>query len=256
MSLSDPYAPYLWLGVTLLVLVLAQRWIHRHLHGLALLATGHANAALIIYAIVLLPGVFLHEFSHWIVAGMLGVRTGRFSLIPRQLDDNSVQLGYVEYYKDSRVGPVRESLIGAAPFFFGVGAILLIGRFVFDLPTLVAQMRTPDVQNVIDVFQDFFGADDAFLWLYLIFAISNAMMPSPSDRRAWPPVIAVGVFLLALIVFLSDAWLTQANPLSVTAGYLALAFGFTLLVDVAFILVIGALEWGIGRIMGQRVRYR
>ena len=65
-----------------------------------------------IFSFIFLPGVFLHELSHFIMAKLLGVRTGRFSLLPQSLPDGRLQLGYVE---TTRSDIVRDSLIGAAP---------------------------------------------------------------------------------------------------------------------------------------------
>ncbi|MCO5191380.1 MAG: hypothetical protein M9918_24715 [Anaerolineae bacterium] len=257
--MNDIFLPFIWVAVTLPVLLVMQRWIHKHLRGLALLLTGNMRWAIIVYAIILFPGVLLHEFSHWIVAGMLGVRTGKFSVLPQHGDDGSVQLGYVEYYKDSRVGPVRESLIGAAPFFFGTGVILLISHFVFDLPQLIILIQTGDVDSLLLSLRTFLATNDVFVWLYLLFAVSNAMMPSPSDRRSWPPVlIALGVIIVLLVVFDVQPLLTEGvlNPLSIGASYLALAFGFTIVIDVLFIAFIFLLELIIGRIRGVRVQYQ
>jgi hypothetical protein len=107
-------------------------------------------------------------------------------------------------------------------------------------------------------FRLFFSTNDVLLWLYLLFAISNAMMPSPSDRRAWPPVIAVLAFaLLLLLLFGNRAVVLEGivSPLSVAASYLALAFGLTIVIDLLFLVVIGVLEFVIGRIRGVRVQY-
>ncbi|MFO7682523.1 MAG: hypothetical protein R6X34_20995, partial [Chloroflexota bacterium] len=91
--------PFIWVTLAFIVLLFLQRWIHTHLHGLSLLITGKPEYAVILYALVLFPGVLLHELSHWLAASLLGVRTGRFSLLPRRQPDGSIQLGYVEYYK-------------------------------------------------------------------------------------------------------------------------------------------------------------
>ena len=37
--------PFLWVAIALIVLVLLQRWIHTHLHGLSLLLTGKPDTA-------------------------------------------------------------------------------------------------------------------------------------------------------------------------------------------------------------------
>lgn len=114
--------PFIWVTLAFIILLILQRWIHAHLHGLSLLITGQPQYAVILYAIVLLPGVLLHEVSHWVAASLLGVRTGKLSLFPRVQPDGTIQLGYVEYYKGRTLGPIRESLIGGAPLISGTSS--------------------------------------------------------------------------------------------------------------------------------------
>jgi hypothetical protein len=258
----DNFMPVIWAALAFILVLFMQRWIHRHLRGVTLLITGSVNWSVLIYAMVLLPGVFLHELSHWLTANVLGVRTGRFSIIPRQQKDGSVQLGYVEFYKDYTVGPIREALIGGAPLFFGIGAILLIGYFVFGVTDLATVAMTGNVDALSLVLQEIFATQDFWLWLYIIFAISNAMMPSASDRQAWPAfflitavaiVLFVGLFyLFGLTGMLFDS---LAGPFTTVFSYLALAFSMTIAVNLLFMLFIGGLEYLVGRLRGMHVVY-
>src|SRR5512139_1304314 len=114
---------FLWFLGTLILLLFVQRWVHRHLHGVAYLLTGHADMALLLYSLPLLPGVALHELSHAIMAALLGVKTANLTLIPRRQPNGHVRLGSVQV---ERVDAVRSSLIGVAPLLVGSVAILLI----------------------------------------------------------------------------------------------------------------------------------
>jgi hypothetical protein len=167
--MSQNLMPFFWVAIALPILLLLQRWIHRHLHGLALLVTGVKGWALILYAIILFPGVLLHELSHWFTALILGVRTGSFSVLPKSRSDGSVQLGYVEYYKTANVGPIRESLIGSAPLVVGTAIILLIAYRIFDIPNLTAALRSGDVDTLAVALESLFATNDFLLWLYLLF---------------------------------------------------------------------------------------
>lgn len=254
----DSLMPFFWVLITLPILLVLQRWIHRHLHGLALLVTGQQARAVIIYAIVLLPGVFLHEASHWLTATVLGVRTGSFSIIPRQQDDGSIQLGYVEYYKTRSLDPVRESVIGGAPLIVGTAVILLIGYRVFNITELAALVQTGQISSISQVIDTLFQTPDFFLWLYLLFAIANGMMPSRSDRRAWP-AFAIALLIFSIIVYLLGLADTVAaslvQPVMLMFGYLGLAFSLAIGVDLFFMVIIAALEGVIGRIKGVSVNY-
>ncbi|GAB4157785.1 MAG: hypothetical protein Fur0021_27010 [Candidatus Promineifilaceae bacterium] len=256
--MNEFLAPFIWVAVTLPLLLLVQRWIHRHLHGVSLLLTGNANWALILYAIVLLPGVFLHEVSHWLAAGMLGVRTGRFSLIPRVQKDGSIQLGYVEYFKSHTLGPLRESIIGGAPLLSGVGAILLIAFHVFDVAQIGPAIQSGQVSELAIALGQIFSANDFLVWFYLLFAISNAMLPSPSDRRAWPAFIIAMVALALILTALGlqqIIWQEMAGPTTAVFGYLGVAFSLALGVDLFVMLLLTLVERLLSRIKRVELIY-
>ncbi len=256
--MSETLAPFVWVALVLPLLLLVQRWVHRHLHGVSLLLTGNANWALILYAIVLMPGVLLHELSHWLTAGMLGVRTGRLSIVPRPQPDGSVQLGYVEVYRSRTLDPIRESLIGGAPLIFGTAAILAIAFYVFDLSHLAPAIASGQIEQLPRALGEVFGASDFLVWLYLLFAISNAMLPSPSDRRAWPAFIVLMfvVALLTLALGVQDRlWRGLAEPAAVVFGYLGVAFSLALGVDLFVMFIIAILEGALTRIKRVELIY-
>jgi hypothetical protein len=188
--------PFIWVILAFIILLLLQRWIHTHLHGLSLLLTGKPERAVYLYALVLFPGVLLHELSHWLTATLLGIRTGKFSLLPQRQKDGSITLGYVEYYKDSGLGPIRESLVGGAPLLTGTAVILLISYTVLDVTRLAEAVQTGHIDNLYLALDELLATPYFFLWLYLLFAIGNAMMPSPSDRRAWPAFLGISAVLI------------------------------------------------------------
>jgi hypothetical protein len=256
--MSSSLMPILWVLVALPTLLLFQRWIHRHLHGVAFLLTGNHNWSVVLYAIILFPGVVLHEFSHWLTAALVGVRTGAFSVLPRRQKDGTLQLGFVEYYKTNRVGPLRESLIGAAPLIIGTAVILLISYRIFDVTRLAAAVQSGDVDTMTPALTQLFGTADFLLWLYLLFAIGNAMMPSSSDRRAWPAFAAIMLAATAIVYLLGLGDLIGpgiAGPVATLFGYLGVAFSLAIGVDVFFAILIFALEWLLSRLKGVDLVY-
>ncbi|MGB1253615.1 MAG: hypothetical protein ACPG8W_23595, partial [Candidatus Promineifilaceae bacterium] len=119
-----PLTPLFWVLFTLPLLLFFERQVHRRLRGLFYLLTGSRQYSLYWYSIILLPGVFLHELSHWLFAKFLGLRTGNFSVFPSEDENGSTTLGYVEYYQTPTLDPVREGLVGASPLFAGVTAVV------------------------------------------------------------------------------------------------------------------------------------
>lgn len=245
---------FLWFLGTLILLVLVQRWVHKHLHGAAYLITGQADMALLLYSLPLLPGVALHELSHALMAALLGVKTANLTLIPRRQADGHVRLGSVQV---ERVDAVRSSLIGLAPLLAGSVAIVLIIRYAFGVDTLADAVQRGDVGVLLASLGGLLRAPDAWLWLYLLFSIANAMMPSPSDRETWPPVILFSLLLFSLAV--AFGWNSAIEGVGVVVDqimrWLAAAFTITLIVDIPFVVVIFLIEVTSSRALGRRVEY-
>ena len=256
--MSNALMPFFWVAFAMIILLVMQRWIHTHLHGLSLLLMGKPERAVILYAIVLLPGVFLHELSHWLAATFLGVRTGTFSVIPKVQSDGTVQLGYVEYFKGRTLGPIRESIIGGAPLLTGTAVILLIGFRVFSVTELAAAIQVGQIESLSVALGQVFQTPDFLLWLYLLFAIANGMMPSRSDRRPWPAflwtMVVVGL-ILSLLGWSGVVINSLAGPAITVFGYLGLALSMAIGVNIFFMAIIGGLEGIVGRIRGVSVVY-
>ncbi|MEJ2209734.1 MAG: hypothetical protein P8129_11945 [Anaerolineae bacterium] len=250
MTLS--WTPLLAMGATLLPLLVVKRWITGSLQELSVRWVGDPQVALVVYFVLVLPGVVLHEVSHWLMATLLGVRVSKFRLGPvRQGRSKRVSLGSVRVGK---VDPVRASLIGLAPLLGASAAILLIGNLVLGLDELAASLSGGGMEELWAAVQQVMRVPDAWLWLYLIFAISNAMLPSESDMSTVRPIL---IFLgIATAVYLVVAGVPSIPPgvreaVNAIAGYLASAFGLTLAVDALFILIVGLLLWSTRRLQAM-----
>ncbi len=241
----------LWLAIAALALWLLQRQLHQHIQGLVLLLTGNDNAAALAHFLLLLPGIVVHELSHWLAAKALRVRVGAISLGPERRRGRSLRFGSVQI---ARADPVRESLIGLAPLLSGTALVLLLARWAFGLlPSPMLDLAAWPVRLVACL-----RAPDAWLWFYLLFAVANTMLPSASDRRPWRTFVLYLALVLAVAYALlgvprvPDAWLAWGLRL---VSYLAYAFSLTALVDLAALVPLLLLEWGAGRLTGRRIRY-
>ncbi len=197
----------LWLVVSLVLFLLAQRWLHQQIQLLFYLLTRRLNLALTLFSILFLPGVLLHETSHFVVARLLGVRTRRFSIIPQVTVDSRLRLGYVE---TAQADVFRDTLIGAAPFLVGGAVVAYLGIAqlgIAPLFDLASQGSWPQLWAALAALPE---RPDFWLWFYLTFTISSMMLPSPADRRAWLPVVLV-LLATAVLALLAGAgpWMAQ-----------------------------------------------
>lgn len=245
----------LHLAVTFFIMLFLHRWVSAHVQGLGLLLSGSQLVSRWIYFVIFLPGVILHEFSHWLAAKVLFVQTGKISIWPRP-KNGVLEMGYVTIEK---VDPLRQSLIGVAPLIVGSIAIILISQWRLGLKEIGSMLASGDWQGFRDTLYTAIKRNDFWLWMYLLFAISNSMLPSPSDRKPWVSVIIFFVIIGGLAIALG--W-TPRIPESWDKAFLAMvryliyAFTITIFVDLAFGLVITALEITVSSVTGHYVQYR
>ncbi|MBI3362236.1 MAG: hypothetical protein HY023_14125 [Chloroflexi bacterium] len=249
------FTSWLWLLVALGPLLFLERWVHRHAQGLGLLITRHPDLALVLYSLVFLPGIIVHEGSHWLMATLLGVRAPKISFWPQKQPDGTLRLGFVETEK---VDFFREALIGVAPLLGGCTVILLIGYGRLAVGPLGEALAAGDLGGVFRALSGTLAASDFLIWLYLIFSVSNAMMPSASDRRAWPAFLLI-LLLLGLVIFWAGfgSLLTQSLTGPMTAGLrvIASAFTITVFIDLIAMGLVWAAEAGLSRVTGLKVEY-
>lgn len=187
--------------VTLALFYFTQRALHRSLQIVLHRLTGHPEIALMLYWALLFPGVLLHELSHWLAAMLLGVRRYRFALWP-QRSGGQIRMGAVQL---AEVDPFRMSLIGAAPLLTGLALIAIIGGPWLEAPASGVALWGSAWRMLQTLPQREWG----WMGFYLLFAVGNAMWPSPSDRAAWPAVGAMGGLLILLLLLAGPISLHQ-----------------------------------------------
>jgi hypothetical protein len=243
-----------WVVLTLLPLALLQRLLHREIQAVFLIISRSSEFTIALFSIIFLPGVLLHEFSHYLMAVILGVQTAKFSLVPEMLPDGRLQLGYVE---TTKTDVVRDSFIGAAPLIVGSLFVAYLAFARLHLLPLWDVLRNGQYGlfwlgiTLLPQIKDF------PIWFYLTFAVSSTMLPSQSDRHAWLPLGVAIVVLLALAIFAgAGPWMLTnvAPPLNVFLDAAAVIFGLSAAVHAALILPIGLIHILLARITGVDVK--
>jgi hypothetical protein len=160
---------------------------------------------------LLLPGIFLHELSHILMAELLQVKTGELKLKP-ELKDGELRLGSAQI---ALTDPFRLTLIGIAPFITGMA-------FLWALI--------------------YFGLDPTLGWWrlligYLIFSVANTLFSSASDLQA----AAIPLILVLIIFGLFELTNLDLPPklIEFLPGFfwqLTRVFGYTLAVNLILLL--------------------
>lgn len=248
-----PLDGLIWLLLLLWPFLMLQRGLHREVQAVFLLLTRRMEISIALFSLVFLPGVFLHEFSHFLMARLLGVEVRGFSLLPRPMDDGRLQLGFVE---TGKTDVVRDALVGVAPLLSGSVFVALVGLHRLGFGGLGAALSAGDGTTFFAGLAALPSLADFWLWFYLAFAVSSTMLPSASDRRAWLP-LAIGVVLLLALGLFAGAgeWLLAnlAPPLNEALRALAIAWGISVALHMLLLPPFWALRRALSRLTGQEV---
>lgn len=208
-------------NVLILILFLISRQLTSEIYLFTYQLTNKERISTSFLAFLFFPGVVIHELSHYLCAKLLGVQTGKISLLPKR-EGEYVKLGSVSVVKSNIV---KEFLIGIAPLFVGIFIILSAVYFML---------------------QDFssFNILKIVLSIYVIFVVSNTMYASRKDFQAALPfmtaIIMVGIASFIVGVRLPDVsveWLPDIDMIRIF--YMgSLYLGIPIVVDIIFILLL------------------
>ena len=250
MAILTGFDGLLWLVLILVVLVFLQRALHREIQAVFLILTRRQDITALIFSSIFIPGIFLHELSHFLMACLLRVRTGRFSIFPRPMADGTLRLGYVEIASG---GIIRDSLIGAAPLVSGCLFVAYAAVYRMEMPILWDLLRGGQFELFWKGVSLLPQIHNFWLWFYLTFVVSSTMMPSTSDRHAWLPLGLVIAILLALTILAgAGPWMLAnlAPPVNSFLKGLAAIFGLSGSVHLVSVLPLALLHRLFSKVTG------
>ena len=219
-----PLDGLIFFSACILVFLVVQRWLHRELQAVFLLLTRRPISALGLFSLLFFPGVLLHELSHFVMARLLGVPTGKLSLLPKVMANGTLRLGFVE---TAQTDPLRDTLIGAAPLISGMAVVSLLGFKPLGILPLTGILFNSDWPAFWAEAAKLPTRPDFWLWFYLAFAVSSTMLPSASDRRAWWSVgLFFGMLLILTILPGVSSWMLENLAPVLNRGLRALAMVF------------------------------
>jgi hypothetical protein len=241
MPLADALPLLLLLAISLFVLAWLSNQLGLRTQMVVYYLTGSLDLATVAIFLLLLPGVFVHELSHWVAAKLLGLRPSKFRVWPKRRKD-SLGLGSVNVRSG---GPWLDSIVGMAPLIAGSVLLALVGFAVFESDLLVNQLAQGRLLDTLGAFFDALARPDGLIWAYALFVIGNSMMPSRSDRQ---PLRALLIYLAlaALIYFVVGL---PIDPFTALLGWLVPAIQvltgalvFVILLDAVVVSVLFLLE--------------
>jgi hypothetical protein len=218
------------LALALAILAWLSRQISLRVQMVVFLTTRSANLAMLVLFLLLLPGIFVHEAAHWLAAKVLGLKTSKFRVWPRPKGKH-IGMGSVSVQRGNLW---QDGLVGVAPLLAGTAAIALIGDQIFQANAVSAVLWDGLWGAALVAFWQALGGADGALWAYLLFAIANAMMPSPSDREPLKPVLIYSGLTLLIYLVLGlplNPFQTALTWLTPTLQIITSSLIFTILLD-------------------------
>lgn len=241
---------FLGFVLSLLALLLLRDTLNRFIFQFLIAIIQNEKVATLIFALLFFPGVVIHELSHWLMAKFLFVKTHRFSIFPEWVEGGTLRFGFVEMSKTDKL---RGALIGLAPLITGILVILLIAFYHLNLEVVVEGIAQFDLETAINGIKGYLSTADVLLWSYMLLAVSNTMLPSKSDRKAWLPVVIAFLIIYISIIFIAPGsptgiWLIEvAGELSKT---LTKAFAVAAVLNFLLLLPLWLLDLGLKRFRG------
>jgi hypothetical protein len=225
--------------VSILILILTQRLLQREIQIILLLLTRKPHLAVAMFSIILLPGVFIHEISHLLMAIILQVPVRKISLLPEVMKHGKIRLGFVQTAKSD---VIRDSLIGLAPFIIGLFIVAYIGTQKLGFTVLMDANYEANLSSFLISLKNLPQMTDFGLWFYFAFAISTTMIPSEADRQSWKIIILVILIILAMVIITGlGGWMV--DHIYPVINKWILSISFVLLVSVLVHLLIFFPTW-------------
>lgn len=221
----------------LVVLFFISRSVTQLIYGVFLLIFRHRSVAISLTTVLFFPGTVVHELAHLFTAEVMGVRTGKLSLVPENLEEEEVTAGSVQIAKSD---PFRRYAIGFAPLFVGMVAIAALSYWLM--------MVIVDVTSAVN--KGMF-----FLIAYLLFVISNSMFSSREDLRGFVGfAVAIGLMATAGYIAGIRIGLTPSTVMFINRilDGLVKSTGLVLAVNVILLLTIRVLLEVTGKLLHRK----
>ena len=229
--------PLLIFFIELAVLYVLATRLTQAVYDLTILLFRSRPIGIMVVSLLTFPGTVVHELSHLFTAEVLGVHTGKLTLVPENIQDEEVKAGSVMIAQSD---PFRRYMIGLAPIFSGLICITALSYLLVN-PSVI-----PVSWGEFSIFNIQFSVL-SIIFFYLLFAVSNAMFSSSEDLKGFIPfAIALGAMIAAAYVaglrigltgFLLDTVTTILFSLTKSLGIVLAVNIFGLLVTKGLIII-------------------
>lgn len=232
-------------------------WLHQHIFKVGWLVTKNYQTTTILYYTFFLPGVALYEFIIWLIAGLLDVRVERSFNLPEKQEIGELRLNFVKLSR--RTTPYKASIINVSPLLFGIVITWFIANNVIRVQDSLSLMNDGTLNNLGDTISQLTQQPDFWLWIYLLFTITNTMMPDRGVIRVWLRGGSIVIIVLGLIfVFGANTLVNDEifTPFVRGLNTLSGVFAFMIALNVFAVALLALVENTIEYITGDSATFK
>lgn len=233
-----------------------ERWLHQHLFKVGWLLTKDFRTTTVLFYVLFLPGIVLHEVALFFAASFLNVRAERVMSFPQVQEIADLKLNFIRL--SPRAPRWKIALIEFAPPLVGIIVISVIAGGLLDISTPLSIMRTGDLKDIGEGFALLTAKPDFWMWVYILFTVANTMTPHFTAQRALRPVLiflgVVGV-VLAAAGLLDQVLAPVIAPIAQGINVLAAVFGVTVALNTGAIFFLGVIEQTIEYLTGNSAEF-
>ncbi len=234
-----------------------EHWLHQHIFKVGWLLTKSYHTTTILYYAFFLPGVVLYEFSYWLMAGILNVRAERAIQMPQKQEIAELNLNFVKLPKNTP--PFKLAVITATPLLVGFACVWLIATHILDMTGFVSRVGSGGLADLTAALSALTTAPDFWLWIYLVFTISNTMVPNLKDLRGARFLILVVIVVIGffIVVGAGSEVVVRTFAGSVADALYLIASIFMVIIGINLFItaILGTIEALIERITGDSATF-
>jgi hypothetical protein len=155
---------------------------------------------------------------------------------------------------------LRLTGVSITPFVVAIGIIWLVANNILNVDDAAVTLRAEGLRGLGSALGQIFSAQDVYLWIYILFAIGNTMMPRWEDLKgARVLLVAAGIVLAVLFVLgVADDVIANGllNPLGDALNLLSSVFVVVIGVNVVITAALGGFETVFERITGDSATFQ
>ena len=226
------------------------RWLHQHIFKVGWLLTNNYRTTTLLYYILFLPGILLHEACLWLLAGLLRLRAERAIRFPETQEIGELRLNFIRLSPQS--GRLRAAFVTVMPLLLGILALWLLADFVFRWEVVLATAGAGGIDALADSLRAALSTADFWLWFYLAFTIANTMFPA---RSLLPQARHRALAALLLLIGARLAWSLDAAASQTLLQNLGMALLQVLAFNLLVVAILGTFEALFERATGRSATF-